>query len=459
MKASEIKDFEKKHKITLPKDDVSEMGVIGSILSRTEYILKTDYLKPNQFYNRELGCIYHIVDSLYNKGITDIDTFTILSEIESNKGFKGTFEDAGVDDIVGHLEDLKLIAKNTTEAYELSARKVITFAFKRSSYIKLINMATNVLEDSSDINDVNFKIQNEVQELSRGYVYDKDVLTLGEQARGIWENIKAKRSSGFFGLPSKFKEVNKYYTYEDTEVVIIGAPGKTGKSQYLANEAWNMAMNGVPTLYVDKEMSTENHQLRFLAYLTEIETRKIKSGELTKAEELSVEDKIELIESLPYIHVYKPVADIEELTMLVKSMQLKHNIKFLVYDYVKANGLDGEKEHLELGRIVNWLKDTIAGGLKLPVLTATQMDDNGTKVADSQKIGRNCSTLCYLTRKTREEMVKDGKDCGNMKLRVKFNRNGSFMEDDEYINLNLSGGIARLEQAKIPFTNADSVPY
>lgn len=303
-------------------------------------------------------------------------------------------------------------------------------------------------------------MQQEVADFSKIYICNEEVKLLGEQVDKIWQDVMAKRNTGFFGFPSKFAEFNRYATYEPTELALIGAPAKTAKSQILSNEAWNLAIQGVPSLYIDRELSTENHMLRMLAYLTGIENRRIKMGELTLKEESLIKEKLEFIKKLPYTHIYKPVTDMSEMFMTVKGHKLKHGIEFLVYDYVKANdGSDSDKEHQKLGKLTDWLKNDIAGSLNLAVIGACQMDRGGTKIADSSKIERNCSTLSYVTRKTREEMLADSKDAGNLKLRVAFNRNGAIMDEDQYINLVLDGDRCRVEQAKIPFTIGGELPY
>lgn len=461
LKIKDIKKFEKLHQIELPRDDISETGVIGSILMHPEYILKVSYLQPRMFYNRELGCIYYIILSLFEKGILEIDNFLIVSEIEGNKSSKDIFDDLdNITNIVDYLDSLKLIARNTVEEYELLANKVATASFKRESYIKLHTLQKDILESKDDINATNFKLQQEVADFSKVYICNEEVRTLGEQVDKIWDNIISKRNTGFFGFPSKFSEFNRYATYEHTELIIFSAPAKTAKSQILSNEAWNLAISGVPSLYIDRELSTENHMLRMLAFLTGIENRRIKMGELTLKEESLIKEKLQFIKKIPYTHIYKPITDMNEMFMTVKSLKLKHGIEFLVYDYVKANdGSDSDKEHQKLGRLTDWLKNDIAGSLNLSVLGACQMDRSGTKVADSSKIERNCSTLAYITRKTKEEMIADSKDAGNLKLRVTFNRNGAIMDDGEYINLTLDGDKCRIEQAKIPFTSKDEIPY
>lgn len=462
MKVSDIKRFEKLNQIDLPKDTISETGVIGTILVHPEFIYKSEYLKPNQFYNREFACIYHIVKTLTDKGINEIDNFLIMAEIEGNAAFKNIineYQDISKD-ICGWLDDLKLVARIDLESYELISKKVIANAFKRDSYIKLREMATGVLESKEDINATNFKLQTDIADFSKLYICNDEVRTLGEQADVIWEGIMAKRNSGFFGFPSSFSELNRYATYEKQELLLFSAPAKTAKSQILSNEAWSLTLSGVPTLYIDRELSTENHMLRMLAYLTGIENRRIKTGDISLKEELLIKEKLEFIKKLPYTHIYKPVTDMGEMYATIKNLKLKQGIEFLVYDYVKANdGSDSDKEHQKLGRLVDWLKNDISGSLNLAVLGACQMDRGGTKVADSSKIERNCSTLAYVNRKTKEEMVADGSDSGNLKLKVAFNRNGAIMDEGEYINLSLFGDQCRVIQAKNPFKSDGGLPY
>lgn len=462
IKSKDIQRYERLNDIELPKDTISETGVIGTLLVHPEFIYKSEYLKPDQFYNRELACVYHIIKTLSDKGIVEIDNFLIIAEIEGNaakKNLINEYQDISKD-VCAWLDNLRLVARADIESYELISKNVVSNAFKRDSYIKLREMANSVLESKEDINATNFKLQQEIADFSKIYICNEEVKTLGEQADKIWEDIMSKRDSGFFGFPSIFSEFNRYATYEKTELALIGAPAKTAKSQILSNEIWNLAINGVPSLYIDRELSTENHMLRMLAYLTGIENRKIKMGELSLKENLLIKEKLEVIKKLPFTHIYKPMTDMSEMYMIIKNLKLKHGIEFVVYDYIKANdGSDGDKEYQKLGRLADWLKNDIAGSLDLAVLGACQMDREGKRIADSSKIERNCSTLSYVNRKTKEEIIADGVDGGNLKLRVAFNRNGAIMEEGERINLTLDGDRCRVVQAKIPFKNDEGLPY
>ena len=96
MKIDDIRQFEKDKGIDLPKDELSEDGLIGTILMHPEFILKSDYIKPNFFSRKELACIYYIVSEFYKKGIIEIDTFMIATEIEKNKSFMSIYKNSEI---------------------------------------------------------------------------------------------------------------------------------------------------------------------------------------------------------------------------------------------------------------------------------------------------------------------------------------------------------------------------
>jgi len=86
------------------------------------------------------------------------------------------------------------------------------------------------------------------------------------------------------------------------------------------------------------------------------------------------------------------------------------------------------------------LKD-LAGELNIPVITAAQINREGANkskltddlVADSDRILRYCSTLMALSRKSNEEIERDGLDYGTHRLQVLNSRsNASFFEGINY---------------------------
>jgi|GEM_PF-486659 len=465
MKINDIKKFEKLYKIELPRDDISETGVIGTILVHPEFIYTTEYLKPNQFYNRELACIYHIINNLMGKGITEIDNFMILTEIEGNKGFKNIineYEDISRD-ICGWLDSLRLVSRSDIEGFELLAKNIITNAYKRDTYIKLTEMSNSLISSKEDINALNYNIQTEITKFADSYIINTNIQKIGDKVDKLWELIESRRNdSGFAGLPSKFKGLNEYFTYENGELVVIGGRAKSGKSMFFLNEAIHKVDNGVPTAIFDTEMSDERWLIRFLALKSGVEIKKVKNGNCTLQESKAIKEAKEWLKNKPLVHIYDTEWTKDKIYMTAKQLKQSMGLGFLIYDYIKVDDTSGgdTKEHNVLGDMTNFLKNKVGGALDIPVLAGAQMSPKEQRLADSDKINRYASTIAYWIHKTKEEMVNDGEKAGNCKLFIDYNRNGTQMEEDEYLNFVFDGNKARIFQAE-KFYNIEggNLPY
>ena len=130
-----------------------------------------------------------------------------------------------------------------------------------------------------------------------------------------------------------------------------------------------------------------------------------------------------------------------------KRLPVKFN-NLPIVDYFKGSGEgDAFSTYQELGRFVDLVKNGICGDMDIAGIGAAQATTTG-RVAESDKINRNASTIALILDKTSEEIEADGTDCGNKKLRVVLNRNGGQMLDDEYIDLRFNGNLILYEEAK-----------
>lgn len=127
---------------------------------------------------------------------------------------------------------------------------------------------------------------------------------------------------------------------------------------------------------------------------------------------------------------------------------MQGGLDVMILDYFKSTSdLDAFGTYNEMGRLTDFVKNTIAGTMQIAAIGAAQATATG-KVADSAKIGRNASTICLIQDKTPEEIEQDGEECGNKKLRVVLNRNGMQMSSDEWIDLKFDGNHISYEEAQ-----------
>jgi replicative DNA helicase len=427
-------------------DTQAESGVVSTLVYHPEFILHSEYLKANHFFNKDNGCIYWAIAELYKKGIDNIDAFNISNMLESNTAVMKTIEKYNLPSIQEYIDLCGEAARNTLEEYTMLARKVVEYAYKRDLHRALSETERLCLDVNTDMNALSTKVYDKINVLSERYIANQEINTFGEVVDDLWGEVCSRRTeNGVYGIPSKFPTVMKYFTYEPGELVLIQGRYKQGKSIFLLNEAMYQLRQGLPTLVVDTEMSDRLYLERVLANLTGLSMKDIKRGTYDKEGEIKIQKAIEWMKKQPFVHIYKPDMTDEELYTIVRVLQYKIGLKFVVYDYLKSDLTSSSDNYNFLGAKCNYLKNMIAGELQIPVLSASQLNRQGD-VSDSDKMNRYCSTACKWFIKSTEMIAQDGIECGNAGLKVYVNRNGE--QSEEYIDFNLCGDNMRIVEAK-----------
>ena len=432
-------------------DIQSESGVIGTLIYHPEYILHTDYLKPNHFYGVENGCCYWAIQELYKEGITNIDAYNISNALQSHKGVQKTIEKYNLPSVQEFMELYKTTARHTLEEYKMLAENIVTFAFKRD-LIKVLNqLSNNCYKTEYNLDKLSGNVYDELDKLTQKYVTTTEINTLGDDIDDIWNEIIERRTeNGVYGIPSKYPVFNKYFTYEQGELVVVQAKYKRGKSVLLMNEVVHKLKNGVPTVVIDTEMQTRLYTERLISHLTGIDIKRIKNGKYSDDEAKKIHESIKWIKKQPFVHIYDPNITNEKIYIICKMLKYKIGLSFVVFDYIKSNATSTSDNYNILGAKCDFLKNQIAGELNLPVLTACQLNRAG-EVADSDKINRYLSVGIKWDYKTQEMSLKDGIKCGNSFAKIYVNRLGEQMQEDDeedYLDFVFSGNNLTIIEAE-----------
>jgi replicative DNA helicase len=208
---------------------------------------------------------------------------------------------------------------------------------------------------------------------------------------------------------------------------IIAAHKKGGKSCMSMCIALHAAFKlGIPVLYIDTEMSTEQVYPRVLSRLTKIPEKRIKRGQFAEGErEIITLASKALTTKGKYFHKYLPGFTLEAVVALIKKYHSKHNIGLVIFDYIKSGAQEdfqNIKEYQLLGNTTIVLKD-LSGTLNIPILAAVQRGRSGD-VADSDRVARYCDCLIILEEKTKEEIEKLGFQGGLHKFVIRHSRRG-----------------------------------
>lgn len=424
-------------KIDSVYDINAETGVLCTLIHNPDFILHSETLTPSYFYKKENGSIYWAIQQLYQKGIDRIDEFNLTTQINSNIGVKNIVESHNQNFIRDLVEDSEFVSRNSKEEYQEIVNTVVTLSFKRDVYKKLKHFENQCLDENTDLNQLNLSIMDDIDKLASQYVTQDNIPMYNENIYNIWDNIVEKRNDdGSFGIPSKHKILEKYFTYQSGELILLAARRKHGKSIYGMNEMVYMLKQGVSCVYLDTEMNDESFTTRLLSHLTGIEEYRVKAGRHSKEEAQQIDDALEWINNQNFTHIYDPEWTRDKVYTTCKILKNKIDFDLLIYDYIKItdNSLTSSSEQYnELGNWCNFLKNNVAGSLDIPVMSFVQLNRQ-LNIADSDKIERYASTGLKWIKKTPEEIAKDGVECGNYKMNIMFNRLGGDMDEDEYID-------------------------
>lgn len=445
--------------ISMVSDSQAEGCLLASIIAHPEFIFHIEFLQPGQFYNVENGCLYWAIQQLTQNGVMNIDAINLSNAIKSNSAIKKKIEEYNIGDLQDFIDTSAYAARDTLEEVKLLARSITTMAYKRDLNRFSLQVQRNCCDGKMSLNDLSKFVNDGIDSLSEKYVISCELQRYGDKADDIWQEIVNRRTEdGLTGIPFKFDSLNSYITLESSELVVVGARMKRGKSALLLNQALFALKNDIPTAFIDTEMIDRLFHERLLANISGVPINKIKRGYYTYDEGKVIQKAHEWIKSKPFYHLYLPDHTNEELYSIHKNLKNKIGLELSIFDYIKSNVTSTSENYNILGAKVDFLKNNICGALDIAMLSAVQLSREN-QVADSDKIARHLTSLLIWEPKTDEEIAKDGAECGNYKLRVDLNRLGAAMEEDEYIDIQFDKEVMRIVEANKHEEHVENDPF
>lgn len=396
-------------------------------------------------YNMENRCLLWAIRSLVQEGIERIDAVNLSSMLSSNAAVKKKIKEYNIGEIEDFIAMSSYAARHTIEEYKLLVKRVITLSYKRDLLKTLEEVKALALNDSAQLTEIDAMVSSKLNELTQSYIVANEVENYGEKIDEIWEEIK-KRRQVTDAIPNKYPLLGQYFSFEPGELYLISARMKMGKSALFLNYAQYLCEAGVPTLYLDTEMSDVRFSERLISNISGVEVSKVRDGNYSREEESRIMAAIQRIKKYPFVHLFIPDFTDEQVFAVIKILKYKMNLKFVIYDYIKGNTTSSSELYNILGARCDKLKE-IAGMENIPILAGAQLNRSG-QVADSDKLERYVTVSMYWRQKTEEEVDEEGPECGNFCMNVALNRMGEQMDSDEKINFRFDGNRMRITEAK-----------
>lgn len=342
------------------------------MLEREAITTVIDILKIDNFYREQHKVIYEAIIDLFNAS-EPVDLLTVTNQLRKN----GALDKAG-----GAFYITNLTTRvNSAANIEFHARIVAEMAIKR----KLITIAGEIqreaYEETADVFDLLDKTESALFEVSEANIR-KNYADMKTIMRDALRELEARKNhkDGLTGVPSGFTALDRVTSgWQPSDLIIIAARPAMGKTAFVVSALRNAAVDfDKPVAIFSLEMSAVQLVNRMISAEAELESEKIKKGNLADYEWEQLVHKTTRLNKAPIFIDDTPALSVLELRAKCRRLKAQHNIQMIIIDYLQlmsgdsSKGGKGGNREQEIASISRALKQ-LAKELNCPVIALSQL--------------------------------------------------------------------------------------
>ncbi|MCS6823753.1 MAG: replicative DNA helicase [Cytophagaceae bacterium] len=353
-----------------------EEAVLGALLLERDALTTIiEILKPESFYKEAHQLIFKAVLALFDKS-EPIDILTVVNHLRST----GELEAAG-----GAYYITQLTSKVSSAAHiEYHARIVAEQAIKRELIAISSEIQKDAFEETTDVFELLDRAEQSLYQISESSIrknYADMRSLMGEALREL--QARKDHNSSITGVPSGFTDLDRITSgWQKNDLIIIAARPGMGKTAFVVSAMRNAAVDfKKPVAIFSLEMSSIQLVNRLISAEAELDSEKIKKGNLEDFEWIQLHNKISKLTNAPIYIDDTPAISIRELRTKCRRLKAKHNIELIIVDYLQlmssegnSKGVTGNREQ-EIASISRALKQ-LAKELQVPVIALSQLSRN-----------------------------------------------------------------------------------
>ena len=413
-----------------------EESVLGALMLEKEALTNIiDILKPENFYKDAHKEIYQAIIDLFNNS-QPIDLLTVTNQLKKN----GTLDIVG-----GSYYVTKLTTRvNSASNIEFHSRIILEQSIKR----ELINISSKVqkdaYEDTIDVFDLLDQTEQSLFDVSESHIRKnyKKVQNLMKEAIDELETKKEKKD-GITGVPSGFIDLDTITSgWQPSDLVIVAGRPSMGKTAFVLSLIRNASIDhNLPMGIFSLEMSSLQLVNRLISSEAELDSDKIRKGNLKDYEWQQLLHKTDLLQKAPIFIDDTPALSILELRAKARRLKSQHDIQCIIVDYLQLmtseyGKTSGNREQ-EIASISRSLK-AVAKELNIPVIALSQLSRavetrGGDKrpvlsdLRESGSIEQDADMVMFIYRAEKYAITEDEdgeSTIGVAELLLRKNRNG-----------------------------------
>lgn len=370
-----------------PSSKESEMMVLGCMLTSVNALnIAADKLNDSDFYFTEHKIIFLILKSAY-MGEKPADVHLVCEELKRQDKLKAVGGVAYITTLAqyagtsAYIEEYAEIIRNKSILRRMiqASQNIEKAAFEEPP---------NVLASLDEAQAMFFQISQAANQASG--VLISEILTgvkaetklpflkeLQERQERFLE--KGPEDLGITGLCTQFNDFDKMVNgLNNSNLMILAARPAMGKTAFAMNLAENVCFKGnVPVGIFSLEMSAEQLVHRIICSQAEVESDKIKTGNLNGIEYQRIVSAVSQMQNHVMVIDDQAGLKITDLRARARRMKEVYGIQFLVIDYLQLISGSGsfknqENRQGEIAEISRMLKN-LARELNIPVLCLSQL--------------------------------------------------------------------------------------
>lgn len=347
--------------------DLEEVVLGALMLEKNALNAVVEFLKPEHFYLETHKEIYTAIVDLF-KSTEPVDMRTVVNQLRKT----GKLELVG-----GAYYIAELTAKVSSAAnIEYHARVVMEMAIKRELIQVASQIQSDAYEDTTDVFELLDKTEQSIFQISDSNLRKNYDNMRNLMARAIQElQVLKEHKDGLTGVPSGFTELDRMTSgWQRSDLVIIAARPGMGKTAFVVSALRNAAVDfKIPVAIFSLEMASIQLVNRMISAEAELESEKIKKGNLAEHEWAQLVHKTSRLSSAPIFIDDTPALSILELRAKCRRLKAEHGIQVIVIDYLQLmRGEQGGNREQEIASISRSLKG-IAKELSVPVIALSQL--------------------------------------------------------------------------------------
>ncbi|MFA7659067.1 MAG: replicative DNA helicase [Candidatus Gastranaerophilaceae bacterium] len=419
----------------IPQNVEAEEAVLGAILVNPSVITKVvEFITPESFYKPAHRYVYEAMFQLFNQNeridivsVSDVLSFNSKLEIIGGRAF---------------INDLSY-KTITTSNIEYYAKIVQEKAIKRA----LINAGSEIVSLGYDLNSTDESLDN-----AERLIFDiaakkaaKDLAHVKDLVLASYEKIEYRYNhrDELTGVPTGFYELDNMTSgFQKSDLIILAARPSMGKTAFALNIAQNVAIRSkIPVAIFSLEMSKEQLVQRMLCSEAEVDTQKIRTGNMQRKDWDKLANSMSDISEAPLYIDDTAGCTLTDIRAKCRRLAMEEkNLGLIVIDYLQLmEGVGKEDRIQQISAISRGLK-TLARELDIPVVALSQLSraveqrkDRRPMLSDLRESGaieQDADIVMfiyrddYYNREEGEDMPKSTGKEGKSEILISKQRNG-----------------------------------